>query len=65
VTRGLSRAQRLLVLLYYYEGLNMREVGDALSLSESRVSQMHKRIVKHLRTRLGEREHDFEELEAA
>ena len=48
VTRGLSRAERLLVTLYYYEDLTMREVGQVLDLSESRVSQMHTQIVKRL-----------------
>jgi RNA polymerase sigma factor for flagellar operon FliA len=49
VTQGLSRAERLLVTLYYYENLTMREVGQVLDLSESRVSQMHTQIVKRLR----------------
>lgn len=49
VLRGLSRAERLVVLLYYYEDLTMREVGDALDLSESRVSQMHTGIIARLR----------------
>ena len=49
ITKGLSRAERLLVTLYYYENLTMREVGQVLDLSESRVSQMHTQIVKRLR----------------
>jgi RNA polymerase sigma factor FliA len=49
VTQGLSRAERLLVTLYYYENLTMREVGQVLDLSESRVSQMHTQIIKRLR----------------
>jgi RNA polymerase sigma factor FliA len=49
VTNGLSRAERLLVTLYYYENLTMREVGQVLDLSESRVSQMHTQIIKRLR----------------
>ena len=49
VTRGLSRAERLLVTLYYYENLTMREVGQVLDLSESRVSQLHSQIINRLR----------------
>ena len=60
ISRGLSRADRLILLLYYYEGLNMAQVGRALGLSESRVSQKHKRIVKDLRSRLIGRSNDFE-----
>ena len=50
LTRGLSRAERLVVTLYYYEEMTMREIGQTLDLSESRVSQMHTEILKRLRT---------------
>lgn len=49
ITRGLSRAERLIILLYYYEQMSMREIGQALDLSESRVSQMHSSIIARLR----------------
>jgi len=51
VTRGLSRAERLVILLYYYENLTLNEIGDALDLSESRISQMHKSILRRLKAR--------------
>lgn len=54
VTQGLSRAERLIVILYYYESLSMREIGLVLDLSESRVSQMHSLILIRLRARLTE-----------
>ena len=38
VTRGLSRAERLILILYYYEEMTMKEIGLTLDLSESRVS---------------------------
>lgn len=60
VTRGLSRTERLVVLLYYYERLTMREIGRTLSLSESRVSQMHSEVVKGLKARLNGREHELD-----
>src|SRR5688572_6468370 len=44
--RGFTRSERLIVLLYYYEQLTMKEIGATLDLSESRVSQMHTSIVQ-------------------
>lgn len=52
VTRGLSRAERLIVVLYYYEQMTMRQIGQTLDLSESRVSQMHSAILDRLRAHL-------------
>jgi RNA polymerase sigma factor for flagellar operon FliA len=52
VTRGLSRKERLIILLYYYEDLTMREIGATLNLSESRVCQLHSRIIFRLKTQL-------------
>jgi RNA polymerase sigma factor for flagellar operon FliA len=49
VTRGLSRAERLIIVLYYYEQMTMKEIGMTLDLSESRVSQMHSAIIDRLR----------------
>ena len=46
-------------LLYYYENMTMKEIGATLSLSESRVSQMHTAIVDRLRSTLDGREGDF------
>ena len=59
VTRGLSRNERLIIILYYYEEMTMREVGATLKLSESRVSQMHSSIVQRLKTQLRERRPEF------
>ena len=49
VTRGLSRAERLIIVLYYFENMTMKEIGVTLALSESRVSQMHSAILGRLR----------------
>ncbi|MGL4943433.1 MAG: FliA/WhiG family RNA polymerase sigma factor [Thermoguttaceae bacterium] len=48
-TRGLSKTERLIVILYYYEEMTMKEIGATLDLSESRVSQMHTAIVERIR----------------
>lgn len=53
ITRGLSREERLVLVLYYYEELTMSEIGSVLKLSESRVSQIHKDILQRLRQRFG------------
>lgn len=65
VTRGLSRAERLLVTLYYYENLTMREVGQVLDLSESRVSQLHSQIINRLRDAANTSHKALHELEEA
>ncbi|MBI3461560.1 MAG: FliA/WhiG family RNA polymerase sigma factor [Planctomycetes bacterium] len=59
VTKGLNRNERLIIILYYYEELTMKEIGQTLDLSESRVSQMHSSIVQRLQTQLAERRPEF------
>ena len=60
VTRGLSRAERLIILLYYFEEMTMKEIGETLDLSESRVSQMHSAILSRLKVQLARRATDLE-----
>ena len=59
VTKGLNRNERLIVILYYYEELTMKEIGATLGLSESRVSQMHSSIVARLKDQLTRRAPEF------
>jgi RNA polymerase sigma factor FliA len=59
VTKGLNRNERLIIILYYYEELTMKEIGATLHLSESRVSQMHSSIVERLQGQLGRRRPEF------
>jgi RNA polymerase sigma factor for flagellar operon FliA len=58
VTRGLSRAERLIIVLYYYEQMTMKQIGETLDLSESRVSQMHSAILERLRVHLQSRQRE-------
>ncbi len=60
VTKGLNRNERLILILYYYEELTMKEIGQTLGLSESRVSQMHSSIVNRLRQQLKQRRPEFD-----
>jgi RNA polymerase sigma factor for flagellar operon FliA len=53
--RELTRAERHLMMLYYYEELTMREIGEVLGISGTRVSQLHSEIVSRLRERFAER----------
>ena len=48
-TKGLSKNERLILILYYFEELTMKEIGATLDLSESRVSQMHSSIVERIK----------------
>jgi len=59
VTKGLNRNERLIIILYYYEELTMKEIGATLDLSESRVSQMHSSIVQRLQNQLIQRRPEF------
>ncbi len=59
VTKGLNRNERLIIILYYYEELTMKEIGATLDLSESRVSQMHSSIVQRLQNQLNQRRPEF------
>ena len=59
MTRGLSRAERLILILYYYEEMTMKEIGATLDLSESRVSQMHSSILNRLKAQLNHRRREF------
>ena len=52
VTKGLNRNERLIIILYYYEELTMKEIGATLDLSESRVSQMHSSILARLKAQM-------------
>ena len=59
VTKGLTRNERLIIILYYYEEMTMKEVGATLDLSESRVSQMHTDIMTRLGLQLEKRRPEF------
>ena len=49
----LPEREKLVVTLYYYEDLTLREIGEVLGVTESRVSQLHTKAVLRLKSRLG------------
>ncbi len=51
---GLPEREKIVVSLYYYEGLTLREIGEVLGVTESRVSQLHTKAVLRLRGKLSE-----------
>jgi RNA polymerase sigma factor FliA len=48
----LPEREKLVVTLYYYEELTLREIGEVLGVTESRVSQLHTKAVLGLRSHL-------------
>ncbi|MHC4988792.1 MAG: FliA/WhiG family RNA polymerase sigma factor [Planctomycetota bacterium] len=59
VTEAQKRDLKLIVILYYYEEMTMKEIGATLDLSESRVSQMHSSIVARLKAQMDTRKKEF------
>jgi RNA polymerase sigma factor for flagellar operon FliA len=45
----LDEKERLVLTLYYYEEMNLKEIGHILHVSESRVSQLHAEAIEHVR----------------
>lgn len=50
----LSDKEKSIISLYYYEGLTLKEIGDVLGITESRVSQIHSKLILRLRGYLRE-----------
>lgn len=50
----LSEREQLVISLYYEEELNLKEIGEVLGVSESRVSQIHSQAAQRLRARLSD-----------
>jgi len=56
----LPEREKVVVTLYYYEGLTLAEIGQVLGVTESRICQMHTKAVLQLRARLAE-SHDLDD----
>ena len=55
---GMPERERLVLTLYYYEGLTLAEIGQVLGVTESRVCQIHTKAVIQLRSRLAASERE-------
>ncbi len=53
----LPEREKLVIALYYYENLTLREIGEVLGVTESRISQLHTKAVLRLRGRLADEDH--------
>ncbi|QCU90435.1 RNA polymerase sigma factor FliA [Thiomicrorhabdus sediminis] len=51
---NLPEKEKLVMALYYDEELNLKEIGEILEVSESRVSQIHSQAIKRIRSRMAE-----------
>jgi RNA polymerase sigma factor for flagellar operon FliA len=52
----LPEREKLVIALYYYENLTLREIGEVLGITESRISQLHTKAVLRLRSHMSEEE---------
>lgn len=53
VLKDFDERDQMLVQLYYYEELNLKEISEIMNISESRISQIHKRLLDRIRRSLG------------
>ena len=51
--KDFDERDQMLVQLYYYEELNLKEISEIMNISESRISQIHKRLLDRIRRSLG------------
>lgn len=52
VLETLKEREQLIIQLYYYEELNLKEISEMLGISESRISQIHQKLLRKLRERV-------------
>lgn len=55
ITRSLTNKERFIIEQYYQHGLTMREIGEMLTLTESRVCQIHSNVMERLKALLGQK----------
>ena len=52
--KRLPERERTIMVLYYHENMTLKEIGDAINISESRVSQLHAQAIMKLKNLLSE-----------
>ncbi len=50
----LPEREKIVIGLYYYEGLTLKEIGEVLGVTESRISQLHTKAILRLKGRIKE-----------
>lgn len=53
ILKEFSKRDQQIIALYYFEELNLKEISSVLKITESRISQIHKKLILKLRERLG------------
>ena len=59
IKKSLSKKERLVLEMYYYEELTMAEIGQILDITESRVSQILANLIKRLKSLLGQHKYEW------
>ncbi|STP08690.1 RNA polymerase sigma factor FliA [Helicobacter cinaedi] len=54
VLKKLSKREQMIIQLYYFEELNLKEISEILEITESRISQITKEVIKKIRQALGD-----------
>ena len=54
--KGLNEKQKQVLVMYYFDNLNLKDIGEILELSESRVSQIHAQVLEFLKEKFSERQ---------
>ena len=57
--------ERTVLMMYYYDGLTLTEIGDVLGVTESRVCQIHTKALRQLRSKLADRPESVDQRVAA
>ena len=53
VLSGYTQREQLIIQLYYFEELNLKEISDILGITESRISQIHKSVIHKIKESIG------------
>ena len=54
ILSSLSKREQMIVQLYYFEELSLGEISSILDITSSRISQIHKEVIKKIRLRIGD-----------
>ena len=54
ILQRLSQREQMIIQLYYFEELSLKEISEILGITESRISQISKEVIKKVRLALGE-----------